>query len=179
MAVSFEPGLHIRKQLQWTRPSRKRARTGNGRIKRTQTAAMVSQRSIGELAEGLLLAKACNVQNRSGDRQMFIAMNRFRVARGSEADFEHVWMSRDSHLDRVPGFMEFHLLKGPEAEDHTLYASHTVWKDRAVFEAWTKSEAFRAAHQSAGSNKPLYLGPPQFEGFEVVQTVGRGKAEAV
>jgi hypothetical protein len=27
-----------------------------------------------------------------------------------------------------------HLLKGPEAEDHTLYASHTIWENRAVFE---------------------------------------------
>jgi heme-degrading monooxygenase HmoA len=94
---------------------------------------------------------------------MFIAMNRFRVAKGSEAAFENVWLSRDSHLEKVPGFVEFHLLKGPEAEDHTLYASHTVWKNRATFEAWTKSEAFRAAHASAGSNKPLYLGHPQFE----------------
>ena len=34
---------------------------------------------------------------------------------GSEAAFEQVWMSRDSHLDKVPGFVEFHLLKGPEA----------------------------------------------------------------
>ena len=41
---------------------------------------------------------------------MFIAMNRFRVAKGSEADFEQVWLSRDSHLDKVPGFVEFHLL---------------------------------------------------------------------
>jgi heme-degrading monooxygenase HmoA len=84
--------------------------------------------------------------------------------------------SRDSHLDKVPGFVEFHLLKGPEAEDHTLYASHTVWENRAVFEAWTKSEAFRAAHSRAGDNKPLYLDHPQFEGFEVRQTVGRGRA---
>jgi hypothetical protein len=45
---------------------------------------------------------------------MFIAMNRFRVAKGSEADFEHVWLSRDSHLDKVPGFVEFHLLKTRE-----------------------------------------------------------------
>jgi Antibiotic biosynthesis monooxygenase len=66
------------------------------------------------------------------DFQMFIAMNRFRVAKGCEADFEQVWLSRDSHLDKVPGFVEFHLLKGPEAEDHTLYASHTVWENRAV-----------------------------------------------
>ena len=44
-----------------------------------------------------------------------------------------------------------------------------------MFEAWTKSEAFRAAHHKAGDNKPLYLDHPQFEGFEVRQTVGRGK----
>jgi heme-degrading monooxygenase HmoA len=106
---------------------------------------------------------------------MFIAMNRFRVIKGSEADFERVWLSRDSYLDKVPGFIEFHLLKGPEAEDHTLYASHTIWENRDVFEAWTRSEAFRAAHQRAGDNKPLYLGHPLFEGFEVRQTVGRSR----
>jgi heme-degrading monooxygenase HmoA len=110
-----------------------------------------------------------------GDRTMFIAMNRFQVIRGSEAAFEQVWLSRDSHLDKVPGFVEFHLLRGPEAEDYTLYASHTIWKDRAAFEAWTKSEAFRAAHARAGDNKPLYLGHPQFEGFESIQTVAREK----
>ena len=74
--------------------------------------------------------------------------------------------------------MEFHLLKGPAAEDHTLYASHTIWENRAVFEAWTRSEAFRAAHQKAGDNKPLYLDHPQFEGFEVCQTVARRKASS-
>ena len=36
---------------------------------------------------------------------MFIAMNRFRVAKGCEAAFEHDWLSRDSHLDKVPGFV--------------------------------------------------------------------------
>jgi heme-degrading monooxygenase HmoA len=102
---------------------------------------------------------------------MYIAMNRFRVTKGSETAFEHVWLPRDTYLDQVPGFVEFHLLKGPEAEDHTLYASHTIWDNRSAFEAWTRSEAFRAAHHRAGDNKPLYLGHPQFEGFEVCQTV--------
>src|ERR1700730_13707023 len=64
---------------------------------------------------------------------------------------------------------------GREAGDHTLYASHTVWGNRAVFEAWTKSEAFRAAHSRAGDNKLLYLDHPQFEEFEVRQTVRRGR----
>ena len=109
---------------------------------------------------------------------MFIAMNRFRVKRGSEQDFEHVWTSRDTHLQKVPGFVEFHLLKGPEHEDHTLYASHTVWQSKAAFEAWTRSEEFRAAHSRAGDNKPLYLEHPQFEGFAVRQTVKRAGAAA-
>ena len=106
---------------------------------------------------------------------MFIAMNRFRVKKGSEEAFEKVWLTRETHLDRVPGFVEFHLLKGPDAEDHTLYASHTIWQSKSAFEAWTRSEAFRLAHRDAGQNKPLYLDHPQFEGFEVRQTVRRGE----
>ncbi len=102
---------------------------------------------------------------------MFIAMNRFKVARGHEAEFEEVWRARDSRLDTVPGFQTFHLLRGPEAEDHTLFSSHTVWESRDAFEAWTKSDAFRTAHRDAGSHKGLYLGHPQFEGFEVVLTL--------
>lgn len=99
---------------------------------------------------------------------MFLAMNRFKVNKGSEADFEAVWRDRDSHLDDLPGFVEFHLLKGPEREDHTLYSSHTVWKSKEDFENWTKSEAFRLAHRNAGGKKPLFLGHPEFEGFESV-----------
>jgi heme-degrading monooxygenase HmoA len=105
---------------------------------------------------------------------MYIAMNRFKVALGSEADFEHVWKSRESHLHGIPGFVEFHLLKGPERADHVLYASHSVWEDRAAFEAWTKSDAFRAAHSQAGNrsaNAPTYLGPPEFEGFQAIQVI--------
>lgn len=98
---------------------------------------------------------------------MFIAMNRFQIVPGEEEAFETVWKTRDSHLDGVPGFVGFHLLRGPSAEDHTLYASHSVWNSREDFEAWTKSENFRKAHANAGGNKPLYLGHPRFEGFEV------------
>lgn len=99
---------------------------------------------------------------------MFIAMNRFRVRKGYAGAFESVWRDRDSRLKEVPGFVEFHLLKGPEADDHVLYASHVVWRSRADFETWTRSDAFRRAHRNAGQNKELYLGHPDFEGFEVV-----------
>ena len=105
---------------------------------------------------------------------MYIAMNHFRVAPDRCEEFEKAWRERDSYLKDVPGFESFHLLQGPEEEGARLYASHTIWASHAAFEAWTKSEAFRAAHARAGDHKPSYLGHPQFEGFEVIQTVGGG-----
>jgi heme-degrading monooxygenase HmoA len=103
---------------------------------------------------------------------MYIAMNRFKIVPGAEADFERLWTSRDTYLKDVPGFVEFHLLKGPARDDHVLYSSHTIWANHAAFEEWTRSDAFRAAHRNAGGEtRQLYLGHPEFEGFEVIQTV--------
>lgn len=102
---------------------------------------------------------------------MFIAMNRFQVTKGREQDFEHVWQSRDSRLNEMDGFQEFKLLRGPEHDDHTLYSSFTVWSSKGNFEAWTKSEQFREAHKNAGQNDNLYLGHPNFEGFEPVDGI--------
>lgn len=102
---------------------------------------------------------------------MFIAMNRFKVMRDSTEAFERIWLERESHLDAMPGFTEFHMLRGPEREDHVLYASHTVWRSKNDFEAWTRSDAFRAAHArpNTSARAPTYLGHPEFEGFEVFQ----------
>ncbi len=99
---------------------------------------------------------------------MFIAMNRFKIARGFEAGFEEVWRRRDSYLSEVPGFKSFALLKGPEMDDHVLYASHSIWESRAAFDAWTESENFRRAHAQASAPKGTYLGHPQLELFEAV-----------
>src|SRR5262249_3702760 len=104
-------------------------------------------------------------ESRRGGMRMFIAMNRFRVLKESTRDFENVWFSRDSYLHELPGFIAFHLLRGPEREDHVLYSSHTMWRSYADFEAWTKSEAFRKAHARAGDQKRTTLGHPEFEGF--------------
>jgi heme-degrading monooxygenase HmoA len=101
---------------------------------------------------------------------MFIAMNRFKVIKGEETAFEEVWSSRKTRLDEMQGYVAFHLLKGPERDDHTLYSSHTTWASKADFTAWTQSEQFRDSHRNAGQPRPrpMYLGHPEFEGFEAV-----------
>ena len=102
---------------------------------------------------------------------MFVAMNRFKVAKGQEAEFEAIWRNRDSRLGEVPGFESFKMLKGGEEEDHTLYVSHSVWRDKDVFMAWTRSDAFRASHKGAGDHRNVYLEAPVLETYEAVEGI--------
>lgn len=102
---------------------------------------------------------------------MYLTMNRFRIKPGSEEAFEAIWKNRDSQLPSVPGFVAFHLMKGPEKDGYRLYASHTTWETEADFVAWTKSEAFRKAHGGAGGARDIYLGHPELEVFESVQSI--------
>jgi heme-degrading monooxygenase HmoA len=102
---------------------------------------------------------------------MYLTMNRFKVRDGHEAAFEAVWTGRDSHLPQVPGFVGFHLMKGPVRDGYRLYASHTMWASEAAFSDWTRSEAFRAAHRGAGALAEMYLGPPELEIFESIQAI--------
>ncbi len=97
---------------------------------------------------------------------MFIAMNRFAINPGREADFENAWRTRESYLEGVPGFLRFALLKGDEPGE---YISHSTWESRAAFEAWTRSEAFRAAHGQAPMSGIL-AGPPRLSVYEAVIT---------
>lgn len=100
---------------------------------------------------------------------MFVAMNNFKVKAGHEAEFEERWRSRESYLAQVDGFVHFALLRGDEPGD---YASHTIWRDRAAFEAWTESPSFAAAHRQ-GSVGPVLDGPPHLRLLESVITEGQ------
>ena len=99
---------------------------------------------------------------------MYIAMNRFKIVLGKEKEFEEVWKNRDTHLDGVKGFNNFNLIRGDTNENYSLYSSHSTWDSKDDFINWTKSDAFRKAHNSAGKHKDIYLGHPEFEGFNVI-----------
>jgi heme-degrading monooxygenase HmoA len=99
---------------------------------------------------------------------MFLAMNRFKIAKGFEAGFEKVWRERDSYLKEVEGFVSFNLLRCTEVEDFVLYASQSVWESERAFRAWTQSEHFRRAHAQASAPKGTYLAHPDLELFEAV-----------
>ena len=45
---------------------------------------------------------------------MYIAMNRFRIVLGRENEFESIWKNRDTHLENVPGVINFNLVKAKQ-----------------------------------------------------------------
>jgi len=94
---------------------------------------------------------------------MFVAMNRFKVNPGHEEAFEQRWRERETYLSEVPGFVQFALLKGNPGD----YISHTTWKDRDAFVAWTQSESFAAGHRQ-GSLAGALQGPPELGMYEAV-----------
>jgi len=95
---------------------------------------------------------------------LFIAMNHFDVDPARAGEFEARWRERETHLDEVPGFLRFALLRGEPGR----YVSHSTWESRSAFEAWTRSEAFRKAHAQARMPEGVVRGHPRLETFEAV-----------
>jgi len=96
---------------------------------------------------------------------LFVAMNHFEVDPQRSDEFEAHWRERESYLQEVPGFLRFALLRGDEPGH---YVSHSSWKSRDAFEAWTRSEAFRKVHAQARTPAGLLRGHPRLELFEAV-----------
>ncbi len=96
---------------------------------------------------------------------VFIAMNRFVVNPERSEDFEKIWRERETHLEAVPGFIRFALLKGDEPGQ---YVSHSTWESREAFEGWTRSESFRKAHARSRTPEGIMAGHPKLETFEAI-----------
>jgi heme-degrading monooxygenase HmoA len=90
---------------------------------------------------------------------------------GTASAFEAMWKTRDSHLKSVPGFVSFHLMRGEVEGDARFMPPTRSGPDKDAFLAWTKSEAFRAAHKGAKPSEAMYDGPPVLECFDSVQAI--------
>jgi heme-degrading monooxygenase HmoA len=97
---------------------------------------------------------------------MFIVQNKFQVNEGFEEHFDG--HSDQTGIGTVPGFLYTARLKGDE---QGVYINLSVWEDRAAFDAWVGSDAFKAAHASAPAQGAL-AGPPELTATEVLWSEG-------
>jgi heme-degrading monooxygenase HmoA len=106
---------------------------------------------------------------------MFIAMNRFRVVKGSEDAFENLWLSRDSHLDTVPGLWNSAYSKVRRPKITHCMPPTPYGRAGPRSRPGPDPRPFVPLTVGPDRTSPFYLGHPQFEGFEVRQTIGARK----
>ena len=96
---------------------------------------------------------------------MYLAMSRLMVMYGKAAEFEAAWKKRETKPDGVKGFKNFNLIKASMDKEFSLYIFHSVWNSENDFTNWTKSDLFKLAHKNPTTQKNLYLGLPDFDGY--------------
>lgn len=99
---------------------------------------------------------------------MFVTMNRFTIDPEYWDDFEARFKARAGLVDNEPGFIRNAVLRPSEGMGNQ-HVVMTMWESREAFEAWTRSEAFRKAHEKAGETpKTWFIAPTKLETFESV-----------
>jgi len=99
---------------------------------------------------------------------MFVTMNRFTIDPDHWSDFEERFKQRAGLVDGEPGFIRNAVLR-PDQGSTVQHIVMTMWETREAFEAWTKSESFRKAHEKAGQTpKEWFIAPNKLEIFESV-----------
>lgn len=98
---------------------------------------------------------------------MIVALSRFRVRNGFDAEVQAAFLARPRLVDAVPGFLGLETCT--DAADGSLFYLVTRWTDRRAFEAWHGSAAHHQAH--TGIPKGLKL-DPTFTQVTVMQRIG-------
>jgi heme-degrading monooxygenase HmoA len=98
---------------------------------------------------------------------MLIVANRIYVSPGHEEDFEARFRGRAHLVDQSEGFIRNEVLK--PITQGAPYVVMTHWRDRASFEAWTKSTAFGEAHRNLPP-PDMFSRPNEFEMYETLES---------
>ena len=76
---------------------------------------------------------------------MILAVSRFKVANGLEADVAKAFLRRPRLVDRAPGFLGLETFT--EEKDCSIFYLVTRWTDTESFHAWHRSDAHHHSHE--------------------------------
>ncbi len=94
---------------------------------------------------------------------MIVVANSLPVREGAADRIVEMFSAGRGAVQDFPGFVAMEVLKS-EAGDEVLVV--TWWEDRASFDAWVNSEAFKKAHSGGGGGN-LLRGHPRMTVYEV------------
>lgn len=105
---------------------------------------------------------------------MFVTINFITCSEDYKPRFEELFRTRAKAVDRMPGFVNFELLRPKDGGDTYLIMTH--WEDEESFKAWTKSEAFTEGHRRGFKDikeaKAKGEKPPVSSDFKAYEVIG-------
>ena len=107
---------------------------------------------------------------------MITVCNRLFVNPEFAEPFEEAFRNRAGLVDGMAGFISNQVLRPVNEGDP--YIVLTLWRSRADFEAWIRSDAFVHGHAKSGTlPKEAYTAPNKLEIHEVVTDSSRSDLE--
>lgn len=96
----------------------------------------------------------------------YVALSRFRVRNGMEAEVAAAFRNRPHMVDDAPGFLRMEVLT--PSDDDAEFWLLTWWSDEASFRAWHGGHVYRESH--SGVPKGLKLDPSftEMRGFRSI-----------
>ena len=96
----------------------------------------------------------------------FVALSRFTVANGMEAEVRQAFASRPHLVDGTPGFVRLEVLA--PLDDPREICLFTYWRDEASFQEWHCSHLHKEAHKGIPKGLKLVPGRTEIRHFEHV-----------
>lgn len=103
----------------------------------------------------------------------FVAINYIQCNTDYQQRFEELFGSRAHAIDKMPGFINMHVLKPVRPGDEYLIVSY--WENESAFKDWTKSEAFIEGHkrgfEDLAKAKAAGQPAPMHSDFKIYQVI--------
>jgi heme oxygenase (mycobilin-producing) len=94
----------------------------------------------------------------------FVALSRFTVANGMEAEVKAAFRARPHLVDNVAGFRRMDVISPCDRPQEIWLL--TFWEDRQSFEEWHHSHLYHDAHRGIPKGLKLVPGETKITNFE-------------
>ncbi|KYD27066.1 Heme-degrading monooxygenase IsdG [Geobacillus sp. B4113_201601] len=102
---------------------------------------------------------------------MYLVANEIRVKKGFASQLVKRFEERKG-IEKAPGFVRLDILVNEQPNNYDEVRVCTMWETKDAFIGWTKSEAFRKAHDQRGKAPLDYVLGNQMYAYEVALTFG-------
>jgi heme-degrading monooxygenase HmoA len=103
----------------------------------------------------------------------FVAINYIHCDADYTERFEKLFATRAHAIDRMPGFIDMHVLKPAKSGDAYLIVSY--WENEHAFKTWTQSPEFIEGHKRGFEDihkaKEEGKKPPMTSDFKVYEVI--------